>query len=1236
MKAENLGSNFNVEDLKKVNDKMKLAAEAARFGVWDYDILNDKLEWDDWMHKIYGTTPDSTVVNLEAFTNLIHPDDRARTIKEQNDTIAGRDSYTTEFRILRPGGDVRFIRASAVVLRDERKNPRRVTGVITDITDRKKAEERMSKLTLCMLGFGSNKDQNINCLVSLAGELFGAVCSQYNKLENGILTTAGQWNSPAGYKFSRVSEGYICTEATSINSDEPIVINDLASTKYFRTDPNVSEFGLKTYIGVPIKCNNKKIGSLCIVYTEEFHPTPEEIDFLKFLGNAIANQEERKADTLKVRQREADLKAIIENSLESIWSIDRDYRIKYVNEVFAKSFYETFSAHLAEGVNILDALPENLRALWKERYDRAFNNEHFTFTDKIQVNGATIYVEVAMNPIVVDGKVEGASFYGKNITGKMLSEEILMESEAKYRQIFENANDAILLMARDKIIDCNKKSLVMFGCEHKDIIGSEPYRFSPVVQADGRNSKEKALELIQNVLNGQPSSFEWTHMRLDGSLFEAEVSLSHFPGLGEEKWIQAIVRDITYRKHVEDALLKSEANMTTIIENTLENIWSVDTNYEIQYFNKSFAHTYSRIFGVELVKGTNLIKTLPEKLQPMWVERFMTALKGERMVYVDTLDSGTKIYHAEISVNPIIVGGRVQGASLYARNITDKRNADIQLHYQSELRRLLIELSTSFINLPLDSIDPAIRQSLARIGEFVGADRAYIFDYDFTNQTGTNTYEWCRDKINPCIDMLQDVPMDSFRSWVEVHQKGETIKVEKVSDLPTGGLRELMEIQNVLSLLTIPLIVNGNAIGFVGFDSVREYHIYSDNEEQLLQVYAQMLVNLRERLEKEEKLIAAKVQAEESNRLKTAFLQNMSHEIRTPMNAILGFLGLLREPELKGDLRKEYIDIVDISGQRLLGTINDIIEISKIEAGQSEVIYSEVNLAELLRFHHDIFKLSAQKKGLSLKISGKLPPALTVIKTDRHKLEGILANLINNAIKFTRHGSVEFGSYSDDDSLVFFVKDTGVGVPADRLDAIFDRFVQADVSSTRPYEGSGLGLSIAKAYVELLKGRIWVESELGKGSTFYFSFPMASSFNTELFSRQNSNFTRNYQNSPGILIAEDDDTSFMYLEKILEKSGAEIIRTITGEDTIKAVREIPYISLILMDIKMPGMDGLEATWQIRQFNKTVPIIAQTAYALTGDRDNAIKAGCNDYLSKPIKSSDLLRLVEKYIIKGTKS
>lgn len=244
---------------------------------------------------------------------------------------------------------------------------------------------------------------------------------------------------------------------------------------------------------------------------------------------------------------------------------------------------------------------------------------------------------------------------------------------------------------------------------------------------------------------------------------------------------------------------------------------------------------------------------------------------------------------------------------------------------------------------------------------------------------------------------------------------------------------------------------------------------------------------LQEFIDQKEQLQIEKERAEESDRLKSAFLANMSHEIRTPLNGILGFLELLDKPDLTAEQRKRYIKIVNKSGQRLLDTINDILEISMIEAGQSVVQKVEVNTEEIMHYFHLFFVQQAQDKGLTVELDHYVTESDAIIQTDKNKLESILTNLIKNAIKFTNEGGVVFGNYLDDKFLVFYVKDTGIGIPEERMEAVFDRFVQADNSLTRQHEGSGLGLSIVKSYVEMLGGRIWVQSEPNNGSTFYFS-----------------------------------------------------------------------------------------------------------------------------------------------------
>jgi CheY-like chemotaxis protein len=267
-----------------------------------------------------------------------------------------------------------------------------------------------------------------------------------------------------------------------------------------------------------------------------------------------------------------------------------------------------------------------------------------------------------------------------------------------------------------------------------------------------------------------------------------------------------------------------------------------------------------------------------------------------------------------------------------------------------------------------------------------------------------------------------------------------------------------------------------------------------------------------------------------------------------------------------------------------------------------------------------------------------LPAKEAVIETDREKIYAILTNLVKNAIKYSNTGIIEFGYNLKNKYLEFFIKDTGIGIPHDKKEVIFDRFIQADIADKRAFQGAGLGLSISKAFVEMLGGKIWVESDEGKGSTFYFTIP----YNTEPEEKnviQNDVLGEGAENQINpevsglkILIAEDDEESEKLITIAVRKFGKEVLKATIGVEAIEACRNNPDIDLVLMDIKMPIMDGYEATRQIRQFNKEVVIIAQTAYALTGDREKAIEAGCNDYISKPIKRDELMGLVQKYFKK----
>ena len=382
-------------------------------------------------------------------------------------------------------------------------------------------------------------------------------------------------------------------------------------------------------------------------------------------------------------------------------------------------------------------------------------------------------------------------------------------------------------------------------------------------------------------------------------------------------------------------------------------------------------------------------------------------------------------------------------------------------------------------------------------------------------------------------------------------------------------------------------------------------------------------------------LIIAKERAEESDRLKSAFLANMSHEIRTPMNGILDFAGLLTTPNLTGEKQQEYIRIIENSGKRMLNIINDIVSISKIESGILDVNISESNLNEQMEYIHNFFKSETDKKGIQFISNNSLSKNDVVIKTDKEKLYAILTNLVKNAIKFTNEGSIEFGCKKNGKFLEFYVKDSGVGIRHEQKTLIFERFRQGSESLSRNYEGAGLGLSISKAYVELLGGKIWVESEEEKGSNFSFTIPYIIKKTENIVMGDFGNIEeKNQTNNLKILITEDDEITEKLIAIQVEKYSKEVLIARSGLEAVQICRDNPDIDLILMDIKMPKMNGYEATKQIRLFNKKVIIVAQTAYALLGDKEKSIETGFNDYISKPFKNVTFTELMEKHF-KNTK-
>jgi len=401
-------------------------------------------------------------------------------------------------------------------------------------------------------------------------------------------------------------------------------------------------------------------------------------------------------------------------------------------------------------------------------------------------------------------------------------------------------------------------------------------------------------------------------------------------------------------------------------------------------------------------------------------------------------------------------------------------------------------------------------------------------------------------------------------------------------------------------------------------------------DEGQLAIYA-IFRDITERVESEKKLEEAKEKAEESDKLKTAFLTNMSHEIRTPMNAIIGFSELIADLRIDTESRKEFSEQIYLSSISLMKLIDDIIDISQIDSGILKITKKKFDLSEFLLTTHEAFnkeKKKENKNNIELLLHNPFGDCTTLIETDRYRLQQIIDHLLSNALKYTHKGFIEIGFDTDQYDLpIFYVRDTGIGISEDKTEKIFKHFTKIE-DNTRLYRGTGIGLTITKKLVSLLGGTIRVESNPGIGSIFYFTLTDKV---TIPYTRKNlTEISKDYNwEGINILVAEDEDTNFHVIKASLSRTNAKIVRVFSGDQAVKLCKQNDF-DIVIMDIKMPIMDGIEATKAIKSFKPKLPIIAQTAYVLQNERDTCLASGCNDYMPKPVTTQKLLEAIQRLL------
>lgn len=528
----------------------------------------------------------------------------------------------------------------------------------------------------------------------------------------------------------------------------------------------------------------------------------------------------------------------------------------------------------------------------------------------------------------------------------------------------------------------------------------------------------------------------------------------------------------------------------------------IEHSFDAVYLIKGMRFVYANPRLVELTGYSpeeltdpefDFLSLLPEKSREIVTNQYQARQEGDTMPHkfdIRIFTRAGEIKDIEIYTTPVNDKNHddvfVMGI---ARDITERRKMESDLAYLTRFQHHLMKLGVGFINCPLGEADNALNSALAEMGNFTGADRAYVYQYDQDNKLASNTHEWCREGISTQKEILQDISMDLISEWTDIHFKGKAISIADTSKLPwSDSIRKIIEDRDVKSVITIPMMYENFCIGFVGFDAVRGIKKWGGLEIDLLKLFAELLTNLKIKNNYESSLQTAREKAEESDRLKTAFLANMSHEIRTPMNCIVGFSTLMKRKKTGEEKREKYIDIINSNAYHLLDIINNILDVAKIESGQIDIIKESVNPVDLFSGLQDMFVTSSPKVQLRFH-----EPDIPIFIGDTIKIKQILVNLISNALKHTSEGSVDVSAYREESSLVFCVKDTGTGISAEDQPHIFERFMKGSESKWMSRGGTGLGLSIVKSYVEKMGGRTWFSSRWEEGTSFYFSIPFISS-----------------------------------------------------------------------------------------------------------------------------------------------
>lgn len=1113
-----------------------------------------------------------------------------------------------------------------------------ILSIAADITARKSAEKELefmnhklrflSDYALMLTGVTENSDFAkviVDALKRLTGAEYVAF-SEYNSINSTLITRHVSDNHKIDTLFDQLTGKSLINMASPVSPEihKHLIVNnattfDSLTGITFGEIPEIVNQAFRKlslitrYIGISFSVGEELYGTAVIGLKHE-QPDPDEKLLNSFAHLTSLNLRRMKAGE-EIKEREERLNKIV-NSSQDAMVIMNDSGMAYIwNQSAERMFGYTFEE--INGKNVYNLImPNHDQEQLKSIFNRTPETGESSAAGKIiesvasRKNGEEFPVELVLSTIKIDDAWYSIASI-RDITERKRAIESILSNERKYHNLFDsNINGiAVIRINPDETvttqIQVNQAAANMLGYTPEELIALPMHVLEAGVTPEILEERRIAL--------GRNSShiFETQLIHKSGKLIPVEISgtfiiYDGFPA------IMNIMRDISERKfreklqkmqyQIANAVINANSlhDVYEAVRNELSNI--IDTsNFFVAFYNKAtgmMRAPFERELDIleEWPADKSLSGCVVKQKRSLLLSKDQISEMAEKGI-IKLIGSRSEKW---LGV-PLFKGKTAIGAMV----VQSYDNP----HAYNEDSKYILELAAHELGNYISRKEA--EQHAIKLSKAIEQNPVSIV---ITDKEGFIEY------VNPKFTAITGYTLDEAISKKPSILKSGEQSIEfytELWDTITSGI----DWQGVVK--------NKKKDGTFYFENVIISPILNDEGE--ITNYVAVKEDITEKKKTIEELEKAKLKAEESDRLKTAFLQNISHEIRTPLNGILGFSELLIQDWTSPEERIEYNEAISVSGKRLIEIISNVLDISIIETGQ--VILNPVSfrinplMIELYNFYHK----QALQKGLELKYSMGETDENCLINADQLRINQVMTNLLNNAIKYTKKGTINFSYRFRKGEVLFTVSDTGIGINETFHSRIFNRFYQAENSNARNYEGAGLGLSISQGLVQAMGGKIWFESEPGAGSSFYFTIPL----NVILMQSDEPNSDVAIRRDHEIvLVADDDYTSFKLLETTLRKWNLTVVRAETGVEAVELVKKHENIELVLMDVKMPEMDGFEATRIIKAMKPGLPVIIQTAYAFADDTEKAFAFGCDDFLSKPIATDKLYLIFEKYL--GKKS